>query len=592
MADGTPDRLVAAAPSDRRRSNRVAAYCLVAVLAAFAAIAYGPHLGLTFMGDDYVFIDRTRQSSFGQLWSFKNVDFGWYRPWSRELHFWLLGKIAGLHPLAYRCFGVALWLVSLFLYAAVVRRLASGRIAVLATLGVASLALWGTPILWVSGSQDLWMLAFAMATLLLFIKGHRRWALLPFALALLSKETAAVLPFLLCSYLVLMERRSWREALVACGAYCALLVAWLVVHPTLHARLLSHDAGAELAHRLSAPMILLRTMLAMVNLDMLPRTQEVTGPDILRALACAALLAIGATFLARSRPSNVDGSATDPRTTMTFGALWMAIGWIPLFLPSIEWHAYYGCFGALGAWLAIATALRHQPRAAGLVFACLALLRAAQAQTLTWDWGSEAYVRRAGNILSAIRDDLRRQYPTLPPHSRIYFAHIPNNIGLIAGRSPALRVWYADTTLEAGFWSDYRPRSPLAAPGHDLFFRFDSAARMVEVDADREDIGRGQSSDASWAQDHQDLAMVFLRSGDVPRAAREFEKLSEMRERPEAAGFAGVCREAAGDTTRADSLYTAAGTRMGLSPERLRLWITRLRRSFPVTARVAGSRGV
>ncbi len=75
--------------------------------------------------------------------------------------------------------------------------------------------------------------------------------------------------------------------------------------------------------------------------------------------------------------------------------------------------------------------------------------------------------------------------------------------------------------------------------------------------------------------------MLFLRSGDVPRAAVEFEKLSLLPSRPDAAGYAAVCREFAGDTTRAESLATQAGSRMKLSPAQLRGWMAHLRESFP-----------
>lgn len=548
-------------------------------------VAYGPHLNLPFIGDDYVFLDKTRSASFFGLWSFRNVDFQWYRPWSREFYFWLLQRLAGVDAKMFRIFGVALWLVSLALYAAIVRRLASSRTAVLATLGVASLALWGTPLLWVSGSQDLWMLAFTMTSLLLFILGHRKWALAPFALALLSKETSAVFPLLLVGYLVVIERKTWRHALCSCAAFWALVLGWLLVHPTLHARLLSHVSRTpETEHRPTAVVILVRTLLSSANLDMVPRPQEVDGLVVLRALVCAGFLAAGMWFLASS-PQDRHPTERRQRTrdVAIFGIFWMAIGWLPLFFPSIAWHAYYGCLGVLGAWLVISLGLERRPGVAVIAVVALALLRAAEANTLTWDWGNESYLRRAGNILSAIRGDLRRQHPSFPHHSRVYFAHIPNNIGLVAGKSPALRVWYADSTLEAGFYSYYRPRrTPVT--GSDLFFRFDSTAGMVEVKAGREDVRLGLLSDPAWEQDHQDLAMVFLRSGDTARAALEFEKLSQLPNRPDAAGFAGVCWESVGDSTRADSLYADAGLRMGFSPERLGSWISRLRRSFPVGA--------
>jgi hypothetical protein len=215
------------------------------------------------------------------------------------------------------------------------------------------------------------------------------------------------------------------------------------------------------------------------------------------------------------------------------------------------------------------------------VVACLGLLRGADASTLTWDWGNEAYQRRAGNILSAIRDDLSRQHPVLPPYSRVYFGHIPNNVGLVAGQSPAVRVWYGDSTLYAGFFSYYRPRAESEPPGKDYFFRFDSTRGMVEVKAGPEDVRSGVTSNAEWESDHEKLAVLFLESRDVRRAAVEFEKLSELRSRADAAGFAAVCWEVAGDSARAESLITRAQSRLRLTDDEVRLWVTRLKASFP-----------
>jgi hypothetical protein len=238
------------------------------LLAAFALAAYGSALSLPFMGDDYLFLDKTRHARFADLWSFTNVDFRWYRPWSRELHFWFLQRVAGLHEVAYRIFGVLIWIAALCLYATFVRRLSSARVAVIATSGVASLALWGTPLLWISGSQDLWMLCFTMASTLLFVEGRVGWALLPFGLALLSKETAAVLPALLCSYAVLIDRRRPADALRRTAHFWALGLVWLVLHPTLFSRLSSQQLTPETEHRPPLVVVLAKTLLSNMNLHL------------------------------------------------------------------------------------------------------------------------------------------------------------------------------------------------------------------------------------------------------------------------------------------------------------------------------------
>src|SRR3989442_1202359 len=72
--------------------------------------------------------------------------------------------------------------------------LAGRAAAAVATAGVAALAAWGVLLIWAAGSQDLWMLVFGLATMLAFVRSRRGWAVVFQGLALISKETSAVLP--------------------------------------------------------------------------------------------------------------------------------------------------------------------------------------------------------------------------------------------------------------------------------------------------------------------------------------------------------------------------------------------------------------
>ena len=56
---------------------------------------------------------------------------------------------------------------------------------------VAALAAWGLPLVWIAGVQDLWMMTLALGALLAFLHARAMPATVLFALALLSKETAA-----------------------------------------------------------------------------------------------------------------------------------------------------------------------------------------------------------------------------------------------------------------------------------------------------------------------------------------------------------------------------------------------------------------
>lgn len=548
-------------------------------LVLLSMLLYGRSVGMPFIGDDYVFLDKARSQSVSELFGLGNTDFGWYRPWSRELHFWVLHRLFGLSEVAFRIVGMGLWCIGLLLYHRLVTQLAGPRAAGLSLLGAASLGLWGTPILWISGSQDLWLLVWGVATLSLGLSGRFGWATATYALALLSKETAVVLPLILLASLVLAgvaKRRLMLGVLPLLGT----TLAWLLIHPTLKLRLLGpQTATAELEHRPALPLLGLKTLLASINLDAIPMPVDVSLDDVALAVAAAALVGALGWSLRQSRGERGPQAPSTGRVVL-WGALWAVIGWSPLFMPSIGWHAYYGGFGALGAWLPGGVLLSRRPRLVPIVLICLVLVRSARAETLSWDWGNEWYQRRAGRILEAVRQGLRSHHPTLEPNTRIYFANIPNNIGLIAGRSPAVRVWYDDSSLNADFYSGYRVRQPNDPPGEDLFFRLDTLAGLVEVDASGGSSAK-QIASISWEHDQEVLAMLFLRNGDPVRSASQFRQLARLPHRADALVLASAALWAARDTAESEGLLRVASARLGRTHADLEVWRSQLVESIP-----------
>ena len=564
-------------------SPRAFAIVVLLALPLFAAVAYGPALRVPFIGDDYVFLDKTRNAPFAELWSRANTDFGWYRPWSREVHFWLLEHLFGPHEPVFHAANLVLWLCALGCFWVVLRHRAGDPIAAVAVLGVACLSLWGAPLTWISGAQDLWMLVFAMLALLLDDRRRIGWALLAHAMALLSKESAAAFPIVLLARSRFLEGLNWRAAAWRVLPFVLVTLAWLWVHPALLHRLAHPTEQPTTGDRPLAPWeIAARSLLSLVNLD---RLYFRIDPDAWRPVATvvSALILAAAAFLV----ARMTNESSEPKTSrpsrgaiVAFGAVWCVAGWAVLFSPSIGWHAYYGSLGTFGAWICIAVFLAGAPRLAPAVLLALGLVRGAAAATRSWDWGSEWYQTRAGNMLHAIRTQLLELHPTLPRHSRLYFGSIPNNVGLIAGRSPAVRVWYADPTLEAGFYSYYRPRSAGEPPGADYFFHFDSTTGIREVRPDSPPP-LGLAPGSTWEQDHESLAIVLLMSGDAPQAARMFEFISMLSHRPDALLFAGTCWEVAGDSVRAGHLFEAARVRTGATAGEIRVLVDRLRSRMP-----------
>jgi hypothetical protein len=279
-----------------------------------------------------------------------------------------------------------------------------------------------------------------------------------------------------------------------------------------------------------------------------------------RGLLGAVLLALLIVWASRAaRPSDARSASARPdaRPAMmpvALGIGWAILGWLPALVPVVGWHAYYTLLGAMGAWLAIGAVLARAPRAAIVAIMALALLRSAQAETPSLDWGAEWYQRRAGSFLRFMRADLMRKRPRLPEHARVWFTEVPSNVGFLTTGGPALRVWYGDTTLSAGFYSDYRrPRDPRDT---DLFFRYDSTAGWIEIAKGAGEGASGRPGNPRWERDHRELAALLARVQDWPGAAAEFEKLAEANPGdPEFALNAGICRETMRDFEAAGRWY-------------------------------------
>jgi tetratricopeptide (TPR) repeat protein len=250
------------------------------------------------------------------------------------------------------------------------------------------------------------------------------------------------------------------------------------------------------------------------------------------------------------------------------GVTWAACGWLPLLLPGLGWHAYYGLFGALGAWLALAALVPPGAPAAALV-ALLALLSVARDATPSLDWGDAAYQRRAGVLLRTLRAGLLERVPHPAPHTRFWFVALPSNIGFLQGDGPALRTWYADTTLRAGFFSAWRPAAA-GSPGEDRFFKLHDATRWVELVPGPEDARAAVSANPRWAEDHLSLGRTFADAGEWERAAAEFAKVAEAYPQDaEPAYNLAVCRAHLGDSLAAGHWMEEARRRPVVT-ERLR----------------------
>ena len=552
---------------------------IVLLIAAYGVLEYHFILGMPFLADDYTILDKVSRASFASLWTAEHPLWKWYRPWSRELHFWTLWRLFGVTELPFHTATFALWVAVLSAYFTFVRRIMGPAAGVIAAAGAATLAGWASALDWAAGSQELWMLLFALLSLHAFARRSTLAACLALAGALLSKETAAVVPAIALLYALALDRDRPMAGLRRVAPQLAMVAVWAVLHPFLRVRLAGQAAGTGREGETSPVSIVLRTALSMVNLDRRPEPEIGWPGALIPALPGIVLLAAGVAWALRgaarsaseaeaTQAARAGARAGAPAVApVTFALGWAALAALPLFMPSVGWLSYYALLTALGAWAAVASVLARWPRLAVGVVAIAAVLQPVHAATPSLEWASDYYHPRAAFFVGRLKRDLLLRHPSLPEHSRLFFVNVPNATGI--GESwfdPVFRVWYRDATITGHLYRRYEPRGAGEPRDRDYFFRHENSTfSWVEMIKGPEDVERERRANAAWESDHHFLAMLLGNAGEWRGAAGEIEKLMRVFPGdPQYPRNLAVCLGSLGDTLgmrrsirMADSLVAA-----------------------------------
>lgn len=543
-------------------------------LAACFLARFADVVQLPLLFDDYTILEKVRRHSFAGLWAPSELLYGWYRPWSRETYFAIIDRLAAAHPIAFHLAGLSLAVACLVAFYLLARRVNGERAAAVASAGLAAMGAWSGALTWGAGAQETWMLLFALLALHAVLSRRDALATLALAGALLSKETAGVVPVVMVLAMVCIQRESLRTAARRIAGPVALTLAWVVLHPTLRARLLGHAAAPEAASGVTAMSVTIKSLGAFVNCERVPRPDSGFLPALSEGLpALIILVPLLLTIAGVGKFKSTAGDAVDApdassRTrAATFGGAWAALALVPLFAPGLAWAPYYVLLAACGAWLAAGCLLAPRPTWAVALVAVVAVLQPLGAHTPAWEWGAHSFQARAAYVTSGLERALKRHHSRLEPHSRLFFADVPQSAGV--GQEwfdPAFHVWYRDTTIHGAFLSEYRTRDASEPAGPDLFFRFEPPDGWTEIRLGPEDAHRARAANPRWLDDHRRVVIQLGRANDWPRAAAELEKLAVARpdnpEFPASLAFAlGRLGDAAGAArwqARADSLARAA----------------------------------
>jgi hypothetical protein len=189
----------------------------------FVLLIFIPSLFTYFSGDDWSHL-RLAQidsfSSFVNFFSFKTnpQTAAFYRPLSTQVFFFIFQSIFGLKSFFYHLFVLTAFIYSLYLLYSLCLVLFKNNkfIANVSLLIYAFSATNFTRLYFLSAFQEVAMIIFVLLSFIYFLKNKKTsvLSLLFFVLALMSKETAVVLPAIVLTYsLVFTKKNSLKEVL-------------------------------------------------------------------------------------------------------------------------------------------------------------------------------------------------------------------------------------------------------------------------------------------------------------------------------------------------------------------------------------------
>jgi len=427
---------------------------VLAIPAFLSFILTIPCLGLSYLSDDYPFLQRAASFNLHQL--IPDPGEAFYRPVSRELYFAFLRLLSHNNPFWGHLINALLLATTVGLITAFASRVGGRRLGLLSGLFLATLGAAPSLVAWISCSQDLFAMVFVAAALNLESRGHRVLAIGCTVLAVLSKESAFFfLPGLLS--LRFLSTRSRRDLRTAALGYGAIVVVWGVLHAGIRGFLLhGFTTGTGGYVGVDNPFLLrnaLRMAGTLVNLS--PTGWSTPWPDELTGAMIGGLVLVGVLFATRPQDHEEAALGWSDSRILSLGVL---IGILPAILTfgsAKHWFPYYSSMPAMGTSVLLALLVGKLPSNSGFVVVGSFLIlgiwyRGTNVGKMSMP--AEANFRITSNRLQTIERQLRTLHPEFPESARIYLnVQVPLEDGvhehLMQGH--ALRTWYDNRTLVA-----------------------------------------------------------------------------------------------------------------------------------------------
>lgn len=166
-------------------------------------VSYLSSLFIFFLSDDWFHLrvsQITNLQQFLNFFSFSKTaqSIAFYRPLPTQVFFFVFQKLFGLNPLPYHIFVLACFAFSLTLVYRLAKFIFKSDKSAWLTMIIYGFSVSNfTRLYFLSAFQEIALVIFSLLTIINYLEGKKNKSLIFFVLALLSKETAVVLPLIL-----------------------------------------------------------------------------------------------------------------------------------------------------------------------------------------------------------------------------------------------------------------------------------------------------------------------------------------------------------------------------------------------------------
>jgi hypothetical protein len=540
-----------------------------------------PCLGFTYLGDDYLFLNNALTANLRD-WLPRAGD-AFYRPISRALYFAVVAPFGMPGALFAHLLNLVYLMIAATGLALLARQIRGWSFGLLAGVMFAGMA--GIPVLvgWASCSQDLLAIDFVLLALLARSRGRDGLAILSFAAALLSKETALAMAPALVAWDWIVNRRGRGLARQA-AIYACVVIAWAAIHPAVRVLLSRRLApGATGYLGLTDPGTWLRYLgrylSVLTNLRLGRFDPTWPGATTIYLVLTALAAALGLWSLTRGGPdethattgvaaeANAAGEGREEKRpdARRVALLGLFLAAPPLLLTSTiisSWAPYYAAFPMIGLSLLGAQILERVgpvPRTAAVALYLLLGIWA-RGSDLDSLHITERQLRPSSHAMRQVEAEFRKLAPRLPSHTDVVMSIQASGTPRVYAQMyyEPIRLWYQDQTLHLVKPIKYRPTGRamlLAVITADLDVVF------IDLDTFATHSAKGRTPDYLTCEKAlRALAVGLGGAGHAEQGAALLLQIPNVDADSKSIHWrtAAMLLDATGERARADSLIAAA----------------------------------